>query len=44
MRQSSRLSLNGIFLLDKAIGISSNGALQQIKRLFNAKKQGIRVV
>ncbi|EKD77009.1 MAG: hypothetical protein ACD_42C00503G0003 [uncultured bacterium] len=29
-------SLNGIFLLDKPIGISSNGALQRVKRLFQA--------
>lgn len=34
------LSLNGIFLLDKPIGISSNGALQRVKRLFQAKKAG----
>lgn len=32
--------INGIFLLDKAIGVSSNKALQQIKRLFQAKKAG----
>ncbi|MCX7120868.1 MAG: tRNA pseudouridine(55) synthase TruB [Gammaproteobacteria bacterium] len=34
------MRLNGIFLLDKPIGISSNGALQKVKRLFNAKKAG----
>ena len=32
--------INGIFLLDKPIGISSNLALQKVKRLFNAKKAG----
>ena len=31
---------NGILLLDKAIGITSNSALQQIKRLYQAKKAG----
>lgn len=30
------LTLNGIFLLDKPIGISSNAALQRVKRLFQA--------
>lgn len=32
--------MNGIFLLDKPIDISSNGALQKVKRLFRAKKAG----
>jgi len=32
--------VNGILLLDKAIGISSNKALQEIKQLFNARKAG----
>jgi tRNA pseudouridine55 synthase len=32
--------INGILLLDKAIGISSNFALQQVKRLFKANKAG----
>ncbi|MCX7126253.1 MAG: tRNA pseudouridine(55) synthase TruB [Gammaproteobacteria bacterium] len=32
--------MNGIFLLDKPIGISSNLALQKAKRLFKAKKAG----
>ena len=35
-----RRVLNGIVLLDKPIGISSNRALQQVKRLFRAKKAG----
>jgi len=32
--------LSGIVLLDKAIGISSNRAIQQVRRLFNVKKVG----
>lgn len=32
--------INGILLLDKPKGISSNHALQKIKRLYNAKKAG----
>lgn len=32
--------INGILLLDKPLGISSNRALQIVKRLFNAKKAG----
>ena len=32
--------LTGIFLLDKAKGLSSNKALQQIKHLFGAEKAG----
>lgn len=35
-----RQSINGILLLDKPASITSNGALQQVKRLFNAKKAG----
>ena len=33
-------SVNGILLLDKPEGFTSNAALQQVKRLFNAKKAG----
>lgn len=33
-------SVNGILLLDKPKGITSNRALQQVKRLFKAKKAG----
>jgi tRNA pseudouridine55 synthase len=33
-------NINGILLLDKSIGVSSNGALQRVKYLFNAKKAG----
>ena len=32
--------VNGILLLDKPIGLSSNHALQRVKRLFQAKKAG----
>ncbi|MBL7481827.1 tRNA pseudouridine(55) synthase TruB [Legionella bononiensis] len=33
-------SINGIFLLNKPEGITSNSALQKVKRLFGAKKAG----
>jgi tRNA pseudouridine55 synthase len=33
-------SIDGIFILDKAIGISSNRALQEVKRIFDAQKAG----
>lgn len=33
-------SINGILLLDKPTGITSNTALQKVKRLFSAKKAG----
>lgn len=33
-------SVNGILLLDKPLGLSSNGVLQRLKRLFAAKKAG----
>ncbi|RKZ91687.1 MAG: tRNA pseudouridine(55) synthase TruB [Candidatus Parabeggiatoa sp. nov. 1] len=32
--------VHGILLLNKPIGISSNGALQRVKRLFQARKAG----
>src|SRR3989338_5038415 len=35
-----RKNINGILLLDKPIGITSNGALQRMKHLFRAKKAG----
>jgi tRNA pseudouridine55 synthase len=37
---NKKLPIDGILLLDKATDISSNGALQQVKRLFNARKAG----
>ena len=33
-------NINGILLLDKPIGLSSNAALQAVKKIFNAKKAG----
>src|SRR3569623_1733720 len=33
-------NVNGIVLLDKPVGITSNGALQKVKRLFQARKAG----
>lgn len=33
-------NINGIVLLDKPLGITSNAALQKVKRLFNASKAG----
>lgn len=38
-RQRGR-NVNGILLLDKAVGMTSNAALQEVKRLFNASKAG----
>ena len=38
-RQRGR-NVNGILLLDKAVGLTSNAALQEVKRLYNAKKAG----
>ncbi len=35
-----RLPINGVLLLDKAAGHSSNDALVKVKRLLNAKKAG----
>jgi len=32
--------IHGVLLLDKATGLSSNAALQRVKRLFRAKKAG----
>jgi len=36
----SRRNIHGILLLDKRFGVSSNKALQEVKRLFNAQKAG----
>lgn len=35
-----RRPVNGVLLLDKPTNMTSNGALQRVKRLFNAKKAG----
>ncbi len=39
-RSRTRRDVNGILVLDKPIGLSSNAALQEAKRLFYAKKAG----
>ncbi|MGD2119417.1 MAG: tRNA pseudouridine(55) synthase TruB [Chromatiales bacterium] len=39
-RRKSGRKVNGILLLDKAAGITSNKALQQVKHLFRAQKAG----
>lgn len=38
--QRARRRVDGVLLLDKAIGLSSNAALQQVKRLYRAEKAG----
>ena len=39
-RRNRGRSVNGIFLLDKPQGLSSNQALQQVKNIFDANKAG----
>ena len=39
-RRKKGRAMDGMLLLDKRSGISSNGALQEIKRLFEAEKAG----
>ena len=39
-RRSKGRALNGLLLLDKPSGISSNSALQKAKRIYNAAKAG----
>ncbi len=39
-RREPRRKVDGVLLLDKPPGISSNAALQQARRLFNAEKAG----
>ena len=39
-RRSKGRNVNGILLLDKPVGMSSNAALQVVKRLFQAAKAG----
>ncbi len=39
-RQPKGRKVNGILLLDKPLGISSNAALQEVKHLFKAAKAG----
>ena len=40
MIKNNRKIVNGILLLDKPAGITSNGALGAVKRIFNARKAG----
>ena len=39
-KSKSGRDLHGLLVLDKPLGLSSNHALQRVKRLFNAKKVG----
>ena len=39
-KKSTRRDIDGVFLLDKPLGFSSNQALKKIQWLFNAKKAG----
>ncbi|MCK4843185.1 MAG: tRNA pseudouridine(55) synthase TruB [Methylococcales bacterium] len=39
-RRKSGKDIHGILLLDKRLGVSSNRALQEVRRLFNANKAG----
>lgn len=38
--RSARRAVDGVVLLDKPAGLTSNAALQTVKRLFNARKAG----
>jgi tRNA pseudouridine55 synthase len=40
LTKSTRQIVDGVLLLDKHVGLTSNAALQWAKRLFNAKKAG----
>lgn len=39
-RRRRGLAVNGVLLLDKPAGVSSNAALQRVRRLFQAQKAG----
>ena len=39
-RRKKGRAISGILLLDKPQGMSSNGALQKVKRLYKAQKAG----
>jgi tRNA pseudouridine55 synthase len=39
-RRTSGKNIHGIVLLDKPVGLTSNRALQQVRRLFEARKAG----
>ena len=40
IRSVAASPVDGLLLLDKPTGMTSNGALQRVKRLFNARKAG----
>jgi len=40
MSRIQKRSVNGILVIDKPKGLSSNAALQKVKRIFNAQKAG----
>ena len=40
MRRSRGRAVNGILVLDKPIGVGSNEVLQQVKRIYRARKAG----
>lgn len=39
-KNQNTIDINGVILLDKPLGLSSNKALQKVKKIFNAKKAG----
>jgi|SRR5882672_767597 len=39
-RRAPRRRIDGVLLLDKPAGLTSNGALMRVKRLYNAEKAG----
>jgi len=39
-RHKNQRRVDGILLLDKPVGLTSNAALQRVKRIFNARKAG----
>ena len=39
-KRKDQRSVHGIVLLDKPLGLSSNQALQRVRKLFNAAKAG----
>ena len=39
-RRRKGLKIDGVLLLDKPVGLSSNSALQKARRLLNAQKAG----
>lgn len=40
MKRIPKRAVNGVLLLDKPVGLTSNAALQRVKRLFRAAKAG----